>query len=469
MWRTWSNRWQAVVVAVLFLGSLAALLVNTFATLALPERELRARQELREAGRKMAEKAAPVVVAAPVPTAEEVPKWDRQLHGIATAVLAEYPGVEGGFYLTAGGGVFAGYAFPTSTHEQEPDAARREPPPLETPYIRLQAQESLALGTEEPLVNVRDVGPSRVMFLAEPVGDIRPAPAAAWVMFRLVDPEQLRNDVRRYQFSSLLALGGLGLAVLLMLNYGRTLRRQRSEQEALRGELRRSEHLAALGKLLAGVAHEVRNPLAAIRSTVQLWQRLPEQSRTAGSMEAVVQAVDRLNEIVTRLLYFARSDSAQRQTVQVNEVLTETSQLLQAQADEQGVSVELDLEPNLPAVLASPSALRQVFLNLATNALQAMHHNHPADGARRLRFVSRARRQDRSMEIVVSDTGTGVSNDARAHLFEPFFTTRPEGTGLGLAICREIVLQHDGKIELVSGDGTGAVFRVILPTGERSA
>jgi signal transduction histidine kinase len=280
-------------------------------------------------------------------------------------------------------------------------------------------------------------------------------------MFRLVDPEQLRNDLRHYQVSSLLALGGLGLSVLLMLNYGRTLRRQRLERDALRGELRRSEHLAALGKLLAGVAHEIRNPLAAIRSTVQLWQRLPEEFHTSGSMEAVVQAVDRLNEIVTRLLYFARSESADRQTVQVNDLLTETSQLLQAQAAEQGVSVELDLDAGLPPVLASPSALRQVFLNLATNALQSMSHGG------RLRFGSRARPQDRSVEVVVSDTGAGVSSDAQAHLFEPFFTTRPEGTGLGLAICREIVLQHDGKIEFVSGDKTGAVLRVILPAGRK--
>jgi signal transduction histidine kinase len=246
-----------------------------------------------------------------------------------------------------------------------------------------------------------------------------------------------------------------------MLNYGRTLRRQRLEQEALRGELRRAEHLAALGKLLAGVAHEIRNPLAAIRSTVQLWQRLPEEFHRSGSMEAVIQAVDRLNEIVTRLLYFARSDSVERQTVQVNDLLTETCHLLQARAAEQGVSVELDLDAGLPPVLASPSALRQVFLNLATNALQSMPHGG------RLGFVSRAHPKDGSVEIVVSDTGAGVSSDARAHLFEPFFTTRPEGTGLGLAICREIVLQHDGKIEFVSGDKTGAVFRVILPAGRK--
>ena len=460
MWRTWSNRWQAVVVAVLFLGSLAALLVNTFATLQLPERELRARNELGEAGRRMAERAASIVASMPAGPPDELLRFDRQLHDVASEVLAEYPGVEGGFYLNAGGGMFAGYAFPTSTHKDDSGSARREPPPLETPYIRLQAQESLASQTEDSLVNVRDVGPSRVMFLTERVGHdpqagARPARIAAWVMFRLVDPEQLRSDVRHYQVSTGLAIGGLGLSLLLMLNIGRALRRQRLEQEALRGELRRSEHLAALGKLLAGVAHEIRNPLAGIRSTVQLWQRLPDKSQTPSSMEAVVQAVDRLNEIVTRLLYFSRSEGAERQTVQVNDLVTETFELLQTQAAAQGVSVDLDLEANLPLVRASPGALRQVFLNLATNSLQAM----PTGG--RLRCVTRCRKGDSphlperpsgcsaqmgtvpfsAVEILLSDTGSGLSPEARAHLFEPFFTTRPEGTGLGLAICREIVLQ----------------------------
>ena len=353
--------------------------------------------------------------------------------------------------------MFGAYAFPTSPHKPEAKSERREPPPLETPYIRLQAQESLRSQEGESLVNIRDVGPSRVMFLTEPVGPGRPARAAAWVMFRLVDPVQLGILVHRYQFSTGLALSGLGLSVLLMFSLGRTLRRQRLEHEALRAELRRSEHLAALGKLLAGVAHEIRNPLAGIRSTIQLWQRLPEKSQTTGSMEAVIHAADRLNDIVTRLLYFSRSDSNERQTVQVNDILKDTFALLAAQAERQIVSLELDLAADLPPVPASPSGLRQVFFNLATNALQAMPHGG------RLRCVSQAS-QDHGVEILLSDTGSGVNREVRAHLFEPFFTMRPEGTGLGLAICREIVLQHDGTIELISGENEGAVFRVILPT-----
>ena len=218
----------------------------------------------------------------------------------------------------------------------------------------------------------------------------------------------------------------------------------------------RTEHLAVLGKLLAEVAHEVRNPLAGIRSTVQLWERLPDTARTHDSIQAVIQAVDRLNDIVSRLLYFARMDNAERQPVSINSVLTETLNLLEAQAADQSVAIARDFDQRLPSISGSASALRQVFLNLATNALQAM----PQGG--RLQCRTSYESQKRTVEVHFADTGPGISPEDRKHLFEPFFTTRPDGTGLGLAVCREFVVQHGGQIEVEAG-GPGATFRVVLP------
>ena len=276
----------------------------------------------------------------------------------------------------------------------------------------------------------------------------------------------------RTQIAAGFAIAGILLALVLTANLAWTVRRERGRREKLSDDLRRSEHLASLGRLVAGVAHEVRNPLAGIRSTVQLWQRLPEQARTPESLEAVLRTVDRLNTLVSRLLYFARTGWEQARPVDMNAVVRETLELVRAQAAAQGVRLEADLQADLPSVAGSHQALQQVVMNLAVNALQAM-----PDGGR-LDVRTRALDDPHRVELVVADTGPGVPPGARPQLFEPFHTTRPDGTGLGLALCREIVRQHRGDIDLDDaphptfphprGEGRegGAVFRVRLPTAD---
>ena len=160
-----------------------------------------------------------------------------------------------------------------------------------------------------------------------------------------------------------------------------------------------------------------------------------------------------------KLLYFARLDNAERQPVSVNEILNETLDLMAAQAAAQKVVIERELQPNLPPVPGSANALRQVFLNLATNALQAM------PGGGRLRCGSGEHPQQGTVEVRFDDTGPGISAEDRRHLFEPFFTTRPDGTGLGLALCREIVAQHQGRVELETREGPGTSFVISRRVG----
>jgi signal transduction histidine kinase len=321
--------------------------------------------------------------------------------------------------------------------------------------IRVQAQQSVNLPAGEYLLTIRDIGPSRVAVLTEPVGAARPASLSTWLMFRLVDPKDFGTQVHRYQLSTGLSLAGLAAAVFLAWNMNRLIRRQNLEREQLQHDLRRSEHLAALGTLLSGVAHEVRNPLAAIRSTVQLWQRHPETRQNGSSLTAVISAVDRINQIVTQLLQFSRTGGDAREIVDVQQLLRETLDLVAAQSQSQAVTIERPLHGTPIFVNASGQALRQVFLNLTTNALQAM----PSGG------VLRCHTELTGRDVIISfnDTGPGVPDEVRQHLFEPFYTTRPDGTGLGLAICREIITQHEGRIELASDVGPGTTFRVILP------
>jgi two-component system, NtrC family, sensor histidine kinase HydH len=435
-------RWQTAVIVLLFAASLAALLFSSSSVLLLPHRELQARDRLRTAATGLAAAAEPLLPDLPAAGAKEVvpEALNRRFAAAAAAVLAGYPDTEGGYYL---GELdqFVGFAHPGGP----PAAGRRNPPPLEAASVRQQAIDVLARPAgEAPVVEVRDVGPSRVAVATAAAGTDRPARAAAWVMVRLTGPEQQREQLRRALVSVYLALGGILLALLLTAGLTRSLRRERGQRERLRDELRRAEHLAALGKLLA-----------ALRSTVQLWQRLPDQARTQESLHAVVAAVDRLNDLVGRLLLFARSGQEERRPVDLNGVVTETLALLRAQAEGQAVRLTADLDPALPAVPGSAQALRQVVLNLATNALQAM----PYGGA----LACRTRPVPAGVELTVADTGPGVAPADRAHLFEPFHTTRPDGTGLGLALCREIVEQHGGRIELAEGVTPGATFRVTLP------
>jgi signal transduction histidine kinase len=224
----------------------------------------------------------------------------------------------------------------------------------------------------------------------------------------------------------------------------------RRQAEALKEAGRRKDQLRMM------LAHELRNPLAAIRSTVQLWQRLPDVARTPASLEAVLGVVDRLNAFTGRLLQFARAEE-ERRPVDLNAVVGAALDLLQAQAEEQGVSVRRDLASDLPPVAGSPGTLYQLALNLCTNALQAMPHGG------RLRCATTHDGAAGTVELRVGDTGPGVSPEERPHLFELFFTTRPEGTGLGLALCREIVTGHGGTIALDAADGVGASFIVTLP------
>ena len=199
------------------------------------------------------------------------------------------------------------------------------------------------------------------MVVTAPVGAARPASLVAWTMIRLTSPEDLESRVRRFNVSLYFALGGMALSLLLLVNLVRTLKRQRLEQARLLDELRRSERLAGLGELLAGVAHEVRNPLAGIRSTVQLWQRLPATAQNPDSLAAVVQAVDRINEIVRRLLYFARSDNSERQPVDINQAVADTLNLLAAQAGTQSVHLERNLAQGLPCAAGSAALWVRCF------------------------------------------------------------------------------------------------------------
>jgi two-component system, NtrC family, sensor histidine kinase HydH len=240
------------------------------------------------------------------------------------------------------------------------------------------------------------------------------------------------------------------------------------ENSKLYQQMKEKDRLAALGEMSAGLAHEIRNPLAAIKGAIQYLdpKRLPGDDREF--LEIVVEEVDRLNGVVTQFLDYSRPAKYSLAPTSVNEVLERTFKLLEGQAPP-SVSVELELADWVPRVQADAEQLKQVFLNLALNAFQAMPEGGRLVVSTRvardeLAFWREGSRRADVVEIRFRDTGPGIPEDARENVFVPFYTTKEKGTGLGLAICQRIVKAHQGSIAVRSATaGEGAELLISLP------
>jgi PAS domain S-box-containing protein len=236
-----------------------------------------------------------------------------------------------------------------------------------------------------------------------------------------------------------------------------------TQRTRLEQQLLQTEKLSSLGLLAAGVAHEVNTPLAVIANYIQiLAKQLPEEDPRHKLIEKIVKQTFRASEIVNHLLNFSRTGGAEFQHVDINQVIEETLSLLAHPFRTARVQVIHNLESDLPAVLGSGNRLQQVFLNLFMNARDAM----PSGGMLEVRtFASNG-----SVEIEVTDTGSGISRDNLARIFDPFFTTKStgRGTGLGLSVSYGIVKEHAGKIEVHSTPGQGTSFRLEFPAARKA-
>jgi two-component system, NtrC family, sensor histidine kinase HydH len=230
--------------------------------------------------------------------------------------------------------------------------------------------------------------------------------------------------------------------------------------------MKERERLAALGQMAAGLAHEIRNPLGSIKGAAQVLQPIGQESHDPGLTEfldIIVEEVDRLNKIVSQFLDYARPYRGDQKPLDVNDVVRKTVQLLEKEEGAGKVEINANLVEGLPQVRADAEQLRQVFLNLCLNAIQAM------SGGGRLQVSTSLRRSTRRgaaaafLEVRFRDTGVGIPPGDLKSLFIPFFTTKDKGTGLGLPISQRIVENHGGTIEVRSQPGAGSTFTVLLP------
>jgi signal transduction histidine kinase len=235
------------------------------------------------------------------------------------------------------------------------------------------------------------------------------------------------------------------------------IRAQMTELAASRERLLQSEKLAALGTLAAAIAHEVRNPLAVIRSAAQsLAEAAPsEAAETLRSCRFMMEEADRLASLVNALLAFARPARLAAQAVAAAELFDRALLLARGPIESRQVRVERREPPMSAVASADPNLIAQVLAGLLTNAAQAT----PIGGEVKIE----CRAEDSTVELAVEDSGPGVPAALHDRIFEPFFTTRASGIGLGLAIARQITEAHGGSIRLGQGSSGGARFSVILP------
>ena len=246
--------------------------------------------------------------------------------------------------------------------------------------------------------------------------------------------------------------------------------RDLSRIRQLEAEVRRGETLAAAGRMAVGLAHELRNPLAAIRGAVQLLDReLASQERWREYTAVLLTEVDRVNRIIEMLLDLARPAPIRPVPLNLLQILERVALVNEATARERSVVLVRRYDPILPPILGDEDRLVQVFHNLVRNAIEAM-----ADGGQ-LTLVTRVSLnplfgkvdvgagQRGMVEAQVIDEGPGIPPEIRARMFDPFFTTKDRGLGLGLAICHQILDQHRGAIQVDSAPGRGTAVTCFLP------
>lgn len=228
-----------------------------------------------------------------------------------------------------------------------------------------------------------------------------------------------------------------------------------TEKYKLQEKLQSIEKLSLAGQLAAGAAHEIKNPLASIRGFVQLLQEsFHKNDKRREYTKIIIEEVDRLNELVRELLFIAKPSPDVKTRGNINKTIDDTILVVNSKAIMNDVVIHRE-SCEVPETVFNPEHMKQVFLNLMNNAIDAM----PKGG----NLFVRSFHKENRIHIEIQDEGSGIEPELVDRLFEPFFTTKGDGTGLGLAITKKIIQNHSGEIQVTSKPGKGSCFTVLLP------
>jgi two-component system, NtrC family, sensor kinase len=297
-----------------------------------------------------------------------------------------------------------------------------------------------------------------------------------WMLVVRQDYAEALDAVNHANFSSLVglhlsALIILAVTVLITRHMITVIKRRDLEADQLNKQYMQASKLAAIGELSSGVAHEINNPLAIILTERQIMMDMANQAPNAmepefkgqflNSMGQISVQIERCKRITHNLLRFARRTHSMIETVDINAFIKEIVELMEREARASGIKFAADFEENLPSIKSDPSQLQQVFLNLSTNAMDALE-SMPY-GA--IKITTCKDNSGKGIRIHFADTGTGIRPEHIEKVFDPFFTTKPvgKGTGLGLSVCYSIIERLGGTIKVRSMPGEGTEFIMSLP------
>jgi signal transduction histidine kinase len=386
--------------------------------------------------------------------------------------------MEGGFLLGSDKQI-AGYRGPFG------DSGPRQFDKVQARFVLELAERAAASGNLE--LGIAEEGADLLVGAAVVA---KPHEAAAWTLKRLPRVNDPAFQRRRWWLAGLVLSAMLGLGAIVSISIrlrqgvdtlrtglgrlesdfiyrlpstagdlgkvAQAINRMADRRGALETTLRRQDRLAALGRVVAGVAHEIRNPLNSLMLTLELLDRRTRQGTASGQeVRQAIEEVDRLGQILDRLLAFGRPEFENRRVQDLQPLLERARRVIQDEAQRRNVEVAVaDSTPGRLQANVDALAIEQVLINLLLNAIDAS----PGGTS----VTVEAATEPQGIRIEVHDKGPGIPEAAREHIFDPYFTTKENGTGLGLAVSREIVCQHGGSLEFES-NGSGTTFVLRLP------
>ncbi len=349
---------------------------------------------------------------------------------------------------------------------------------------------------------VREINPAAERLLSVRAADVRLTAARTLIHTVVAGDDPVDDAFRAASFErDTVLVNGAGIEVPVAVRGFRLGRppwvvltlRDLTQSRRMQQELRRNERLATLGQLSAGVAHEIRNPLAGIGTSAQvLLRRFEPRDDRARFVQVILDEVARLDRIVTSLLEYARPRTPELAAADLESCVAKVRELTAVEVAAAGITVEVDATPRVPAVYLDEDLITQVLLNVTLNAIHAMPNGgtlryevrkirrraaprspgrRASDARGRVGEAPPRRSPDGDWihyrQVRVIDTGIGISRHVLPKLFDPFFSTKPRGTGLGLSICQTIMQEHGGAIEVASREGRGTTVLLSFPLEKR--